>query len=172
MTDTEQPQQPEIQEPEHNNIKLIYEHVEYQIALVNRSIDISSAKLGFTLGLTTGLILFQTASHFTSQSCLFLDVLVVILSLVALGFSLAGFQSKFGGVLILAKALYDEHYYDSEETFYFTLISVALESLESLSALRDFRAKMAKRAIWCFCAAISCKAIGWLGFELTSYLMK
>lgn len=172
MTDTEQPQQPKIQEPEHNNIKLIYEHIEYQIALLNRSIDISSAKLGFTLGLTTGLILFQTASHSTSQSFLFFDMLVVILSLIAFGFCLSGFQSKAGGVLMLAKALYDEHYYNSEETFYFTLVSVALESLESLTVLRDFRAQMAKRAIWCFCAAIACKAIGWLGVELTNYLMK
>jgi hypothetical protein len=73
---------------------------------------------------------------------------------------------------MLVKALYDEHYYDTEEIFYFTLTSVALESLESLSLLRDFRAKMAKCAIWCFCAAIACKAIGWLGFELTSYLVK
>ena len=73
---------------------------------------------------------------------------------------------------MLAKALYDEHYYDSEETFYFTLTSVALESLESLSVLHDFRAKMAKHAVWCFCTAISCKVIGWLGFELTSYFVK
>lgn len=172
MTDTEQPQKPEVQEPEHNNIKLIYEHIEYQIALVNRSIDISSTKLGFVLGLTTSLIIFQTATHLANNHFLFFDVLVVILSLVGLGFCLAGFQSKSGGILMLAKALYDEHYYDPEETFYFTLISVALESLESLSALRDFRAKMAKRAVWCLCAAIACKAIGWLGFELTSYLIK
>lgn len=172
MTDAEQPQQSEIQEPEHNNIKLIYEHVEYQIALVNRSIDISSTKLGFTLGLTTALIIFQTAVDPSSDSLLFFDVLVVILSLIALGFCLAGFQSKAGGVLILAKALYDEHYYDSEETFFFTLTSVALESLESLSLLRDFRARMAKHAIWYLCTAISCKAIGWLGFELTIYLVK
>lgn len=172
MTDTEQPQQPEIQESEHNNIKLIHEHVEYQIALVNRSIDISSAKLGFTLGLTTGLILFQTTAHSISQSFFIFDVLVVILSLVSLGFCLAGFQSKSGGILMLAKALYDEHYYDSEETFYFTLTSVALESLNSLSVLRDFRAKMAKYSIWCFCSAITCKTIGWLGLEVISYLMK
>jgi hypothetical protein len=172
MTNSEQPQQLEIEEPEHNNIKLIYEHIEYQIALINRSIDISSAKLGFTLGLTMGLIIFQTATHPTNNHFLFFDVLVVILSLVGFGFCLAGFQSKSGGVLMLAKALYDEHYYDTEETFYFTLTSVALESIESLSLLRDFRAKMAKRAIWFFCAAISCKAIGWLGFELASYLVK
>lgn len=112
MTDIEQPQQSEIQEPEHNNIKLIYEHVEYQIALVNRSIDISSTKLGFVLGLTTSLIIFQTAVDSISSRLLFLHALVVILSLVALGFCLAGFQSKSGGVLMLAKALYDEHYYD------------------------------------------------------------
>lgn len=172
MTVTEQPQQSEIQEPEHNNIKLIYQHVEYQIALVNRSIDISSTKLGFTLGLTTGLIIFQTTLDSISNRLLFFDMLAVILSLVALGFCLAGFQSKSGGVLMLAKALYDEHYYDSEESFFFTLTSVALESIESLIVLRDFRAKMAKGAIWCFCVAITCKAIGWLGFELTSYLTK
>ena len=73
MTDTEQLQQPDIQEAEDNNIKLIYEHVEYQIALVNRSIDISSAKLGFTLGLTTGLIIFQTTTHPINNHFLFFE---------------------------------------------------------------------------------------------------
>ena|SRR4028118_1308987 len=172
MTDTEQPQQREIQNPEHNNIKLIYEHVEYQIALVNRSIDISVTKLGFVLGLTTGLIIFQTAANPINDLFLFFDMLVVILFLVTLGFCLTGFQPKTGGVLLLTKVLYDEHYYDSEESFYLTLTSVARESLSSLTILRDFRAKMAKYSIWCLCAAIACKAIGWIGFELTSYLVK
>lgn len=171
MTDTE-PQQLETQEPEHNNIKLIYEHVEYQIALVNRSIDISSTKLGFVLGLTTGLIILQTTVDSIGNRFLVVDVLVVILSLVALGFCLAGFQSKSGGLLMLAKALYDEHFYDSEQSFFLTLTGVAMESIESLSLLRDFRAKMAKRAIWCLCAAITCKAIGWIGLELADHLIK
>jgi hypothetical protein len=95
MTDTEQPQQPEIQEPKHNNLKLIYEHVEYQIALVNRSIDISVTKLGFILGLTTGLILFHPNSITFYQPIIFIfDVLVVILSLIALGFALLGFNQN------------------------------------------------------------------------------
>jgi hypothetical protein len=172
MTNTEQLQEPESQKAEHNNTKLIYEHVEYQIAIVNRSIDISVTKLGFTLGLTTGLMIFQTAEHSIKNHFLFFDVLVVILSLVALGFCLAGFQSKFGGVLILAKHLYDEHYYDSEDSFFLTLTGAAMENLDSLTVLRDFRAKMAKRAIWCLCAAIACKAIRWLGIELTNQLIK
>ncbi|HLO51391.1 MAG TPA: hypothetical protein VK211_23455 [Kamptonema sp.] len=172
MTDTEQLQQPEIQEPEHNNLKLIYDHVEYQIALVNRSIDILVTKLGFVLGLTTLLIIFQTTVHSINNHLLFLNVFSVILSLATLGFCLAGFQPKPGGVLILAKALYDEHYYDSEHSFILTLTSVAMSSLESLSVLRDFRAKMANYAIWCLCAAIACKAIGWIGFELLNPLIK
>lgn len=172
MTDTEQPQQPKTQEIEHNNIKLIYEHVQYQIAAVNNSIDISSTKLGFVLGLTTGLIIFQTAGESINSSFFFFNALVVLLSLVTLGFCLAGFQSKSGGVFILAQALYDEHYYDSEESFFLTLTNLAIESLGSLIVLRDFRAKMSKYSIWCLCAAVGCKAIGWLGFELTSYLIK
>lgn len=84
MTDTEQPQQPETQEPEHSNIKLIYEHVEYQIALVNRSIDISVTKLGFVLGLATGLIISQTAADSISNRFLFFDAPSVILSLATL----------------------------------------------------------------------------------------
>jgi hypothetical protein len=171
MTDTEQ-LQPETQESEHNNLKLICDHVEYQIALVNRSIDISVTKLGFVLGLTTALIIFPTAGHSINHGLLFLDVFSIILSLVTLGFCLAGFKPKTGGVLILVKALYDEHYYDSEESFILCLTSVAMESLDSLSVLRDFRAKMANYAIWCLCAAIACKAIRWIGFELLSQLMK
>jgi hypothetical protein len=41
-----------------------------------------------------------------------------------------------------------------------------MESLDSLTVLRDFRAKMARYAIWCLCAATACKAIGWIGAEL------
>ncbi|MEG4406451.1 hypothetical protein [Microcoleus sp. MON2_D5] len=170
MTDSEHSQQPEVQTPQHNNIKLIHEHLEYQIALVNRSIDISVTKVGFVLGLTTGLILFKTTVHLTSNGLLFLDVFSIILCLVTLGFCLAGFQPKSGGVLLLAKTLYDEHYYDSEETFFFTLTSVAMESLDSLTVLRDFRAKMANYAIWCLCTTIACEAIGWIGFELLLFL--
>ncbi len=172
MTDTEQPQQSETQEPEHNNVKLIYEHVEYQIAIVNKSIDISVTKLGFALGLTTGLINFQAVTDSIDNHLLFFDVSSIILSLVSLGFCLAGFQPRSGGVFMLAKILYDKHYYDSEETFFFTLTSVALENLESLSVLRDFRAKMAKYAIWFLCAAIACKAIGWIRLELANQLAK
>lgn len=171
MTDTEQSEQPKTQEPEHNNLKLIHEHVEYQIALVTKSIDISAIKLGFVLALTTVLIIFQTAGQSINNHLSF-DVLVVILSLVTLGFCLAGFQSKSGGILIPAKTLYDEHYYDSEELFIFALTSAALSSIESLAILRDFRAKMANYAIWCLCAAIVCKAIAWIGFELLNQLMK
>lgn len=166
MTDTEQFQQQETEEPKHSNIKLIHEHLEYQIALVNKSIDISVSKLGFVLGLTTGFIIFQTAVGSINDNFLFLEVFSMILSLVTLGFCLAGFQSKSGGVLILAKALYDEHYYDSEQSFFLTLTSVAMESLDSLTVLRDFRAKMVRYAIWCFCTAIACKAIRWIGSEL------
>jgi len=172
MTNTEQPQEPENQKTEHNNLKLIYEHVESQIAAVNKSIDILVTKLGFALGLTTGLIIFQTTVESINSRLLFFEVLSVMLSLVALGFCLAGFQPKSGGVFILVKTLYDEHYYDSEQSFFLTLTSVAMKNLDSLSVLRDFRAKMAKYAIWCLYAAIACKAIGWLGFELTSHLMK
>ena len=164
MTDTEQSQQPETQESEHNNLKLIHEHVEYQIALVNKSIDISVTKLGFALGLTTALIIFPTAGHSINNRLLFLDVFSMILSLATLGFCLAGFQPKAGGILMLVETLYNEHYYDSEHSFILTLTSVAMSSLESLSALRDFRAKMANYAIWCLGAAIACKAIGWIGF--------
>jgi hypothetical protein len=170
MTDTERLQEPDTQESEHNNLKLIYDHVEYQITLVNRSIDISGAKLGFVLGMTTVLIIFLTTVHSINNCLLFLDVFSVILCLVTLSFCLAGFQSKAGGVLPLAKALYDEHYYDSEESFFLILTSVAMESVDSLIVLRDFRAKMATYAIWCLCAAIACKAIGWLGFELLLFL--
>lgn len=170
MTDTKQPQPPEIQESEHNNIKLIHEHVEYQIALVNRSIDIVVTKLGFVLGLTTILIIFQTTEHLINNRFLFFDVFSVILSLATLGFCLAGFQPKSGGVLMLAETLYNEHYYDSEHSFIFTLTSVAMSSLDSLSVLRNFRAKMANYAIWCLCAAIACKAIRWIGFELLLFL--
>lgn len=169
---SDQIQQSDTQESEHNNLRLIHEHVEYQIALVNRSIDISVTKLGFVLGLTTGLIIFQTSAHSINGRLWFTDVFSVILSLVTLGFCLAGFQPKSGGVLMLVETLYNEHYYDSEHSFIFTLTSVAMSSLESLSVLRDFRAKMANYAIWCLCAAIACKAIGWLGFELTNQLMK
>lgn len=101
MTDTEQPQQTETQEPEHSNIKLIYEHVEYQIALVNRSIDISVTKLGFVLGLATGLIIYQAAVDSISNRFLFFDAPSVILSLAILGFCLAGFQSKGGELLTI-----------------------------------------------------------------------
>lgn len=172
MTDTEQRQQPDNQTPEHNNLKLIHEHIEYQITLVNKSIDIAVTKLGCVLGLTTALIIFPTTGDSINYGFLFLNVFSMILSLVTLGFCLAGFQPKSGGVLILAKTLYDEHYYDSEHTFILTLTSVAMESLNSLSVLRDFRAKMANYAIWCFCVAIACKVIGWIGLELLNQLIK
>ena len=160
MTITEEFQQPETQTPEHNNVKLIYEYTHYQIALVNRSIDICVAKLSFVFALTVGLI-FSLPSEITSINtwALGLNISSCVLSLLTLCFCIAGFHPKAAGDLASINFLLNNQYYDSEEIFRLSVTRTALEGLKQLEELRNFRAKKVSVSIWCLCGAITCKAI-------------
>lgn len=173
MADIEQSQQPKTQVPEHNNVVLIYEYTHYQLALINHSIDICVAKLSFVFALTVGLILSLPSEIILTNvwvSCL--NTTSCVMSLVTLCFCIAGFQPKAAGDLASVEFLLNNQYYDSDEIFRLSVARTALEGLKQLEELRDFRAKKAGAAIWCLGAAIACKAIGWIGFELLNQLMK
>lgn len=158
-------QELQISEQEHTNIKLIQEYCDRCEAIVNRSIDISVAKLSFIFGLTTCLVSFPTVQS-TNNLVLSANIASTVLSAVTLCFCFAGFRPQEGGRMAKPDVMLNEHYYDSEEDFRLILVKTQLEGFEGLLELRNYRAKAVGLALLMLCGAMLCKAIAWVGFNL------
>lgn len=164
--------QPEIQE--HNNVHFIYDYTKQHFEMVNNSLDILTTKNIFVLGLTAGLI---GLSAITTSKQIVVDTLYrywmsfeIILCVAALYLCFVGLQPKAAGNITPPKLLMDKHYYESDENCHLIVTKTLIEAISELEQLRNWKAKIVKRAIWCLCTAIACKAIGWIGFEVLLFL--
>lgn len=163
---------------EHNNVHFIYDYTKQHFGMVNNSLDILTEKINFVLGLTAGLIglsSITTSKQIVTDTLhrywMSFEIVGTILYAAALYLCFVGLQPKSAGRITPPKLLMDA-LYESDENCHLIVTKTLIEAISELEQLRDWKGKIVKRAIWCLCAAIACKAIGWIAFKLLSQLIK